>query len=215
MNILMIDDHRLVVDGIRALLQESKFERLVKASVKVDAAYNVKQALDLLNRESSYELVLLDLSMPKLNGFDFLDSLKGRKINTPIIVLSASTDAADMNKAYNLGARGFIGKFEPAEEMLKKISNVVKGERCYPDAFSPSLSSANPKQDTFESSSSLGERQIEVLKLIASGKSNKEISLLLGVTESTVKFHIKNIFDVFNVRSRTLCVKEAMRRGLV
>lgn len=213
MNILMIDDHRLVVDGIRALLQESNFENLVDKKVKVDAAYNVKQALDLLKRDINYALILLDLSMPRLNGFDFLDSLKGRKINTPIVVLSASTDMADMDKAYDLGARGFIGKFEPAEEMLKKIASVIAGKLCYPDAFSPSAKEAS--HDLAENESPLGERQLEVLKLVVSGKSNKEISLLLDVTESTVKFHISHIFDAFKVRSRTLCVKEAQKRGLV
>lgn len=209
--ILLIDDHRLVAEGISSLLMDSTFVSAIGGEPDIDSVFSVQQATDLLERGEQYQLVLLDLSMPSLNGFDFLRYIKQQAISTPIVVLSASDNTPDMQMAYNLGARGYICKFEPSNEMLRKLKVVVGGENSFPDNFMAQLS-LSPVD---EPDKNLTTRQLEVLSMIAEGKSNKQISMLLGVSEATVKFHISELFKQLNVRNRTLCIREAVKRGII
>ncbi len=207
MHILLVDDHQLVAEGISSLLTDQEFVATIGSDVTIDAAYSVDQATEFIDAGKSYELIMLDLSMPSLNGFDFLAFLNAWDIEVPVIVLSGSDHLPDMQKAYDLGAKGYICKYEPAGDMLARISGVVRGEICYPDTFRPG--------EMELPTASLTERQKEVLQLIADGKSNKQIAEALEVSMATVKFHINDLFKILDVHSRTMCVREAVRLGVI
>lgn len=210
--ILLVDDHQLVAEGISSLLSESTFTSAIGAKTIVESSHSVSDALTCLQKGNTYQLILLDLSMPKVSGFELLKYMREEDIETPVIVLSASESTPDMQRAYQLGAKGYICKFEPAETMLAKIIKVTKGNHSFPDIFYQQL---QVKSADIEPVPELTRRQIEVLELVAEGKSNKQISNALDVSEATVKFHITDIFRLLNVHNRTLCVKEATEKGII
>jgi DNA-binding NarL/FixJ family response regulator len=212
MGILLVDDHQLVAEGISSLLQTESFVAAIGKAPKVESTHSVKDAIERINQGERYELILLDLSMPAASGFHLLKVLAERDIDTAVVVLTASESTPDMQKAYQLGAKGYVVKFEPAEILLQKIIAVTRGEHSYPEVFYQQLQLNKGKlEDTPE----LTRRQREVLVLIASGKSNKQISLALDVSEATVKFHISDIFRLLEVNNRTMCVKVAIDKGLI
>lgn len=210
LSVLIVDDHRLVAEGISSLLQDSQFERDIGCGVDVDIVQSVQQAKDFITRGLPYGLILLDLSLQSQNGFDLLSSLQARQQQLNVIVLSASDNTPDMQRAFDLGAKGYICKFEPSEEMLRRIGLVIKGAQGYPDTFSEGVKAKGPSECV-----SLTGRQQDVLELIANGESNKQISGILHVSEATVKFHVSELFRQLGVRNRTMCVREAVRLGLI
>ena len=212
MNILLVDDHQLVAEGISSLLQSKAFVSAIGRQPVVHSAFSVLEATDLINGGKDYQLILLDLSMPRASGFQLLKILNERDIETAVVVLTASESTPDMQQAYQLGAKGYVSKFEPAEKLLDKIVAVTRGEHSYPEVFYQQLSL---KKSQIEPAPSLTKRQREVMLLIAGGKSNKQISLALDVSEATVKFHITDIFRLLDVNNRTMCVKAAIDRELI
>ncbi len=212
LRILLVDDHQLVAEGISSLLLAPSFISAIQKRPAVSAAYSAMEAIDRINDGEEFDLILLDLSMPRASGFQLLKVLNQRGIDTAVVILTASESTPDMQKAYQLGAKGYVSKFEPAERLIKKIIAVTRGEHSFPDIFYQQL---NLKKNQVEPSPTLTKRQREVLLLIASGKSNKQISLTLDVSEATVKFHITDLFRLLNVNNRTMCVKEAIEQELI
>ncbi len=207
-NILLVDDHPLVTDGLTSALRATGFVRQVGTLPQIKAVHSVAGAVSLLDQAERFDLILLDISMPEQTGFDLLATIRQRAFKSLTMVLSASDDVTDMQRAYDLGANGFVRKFEPAEDMLKKILAVVNGEECFPEAFYDHLNDPSEQKR-------LTPRQSEVLQLMAAGYSNKRISSELRIAEATVKFHISEIFRLLQVHNRTLCVREAVRHGLI
>lgn len=210
-----MDDHRLVAEGISSLLSDADFRDAInREQTIVDTAYSVQHATDLLKRDQPYELIMLDLSMPQMDGFDLLTFARDRGITVPMIVLSASDQLADIRHAYDLGASGYVCKFEPSNEMLRKIIDVAAGKKSFPDQiFLEPVPAPDNMPD--EKAGALTPRQHEVLAHIAAGKSNKQIATLLDVSLGTVKFHVSEVFRQLGVRNRTACIREATQRGLI
>jgi len=217
--ILVVDDHRLFAAGMSTVLQK------LASPVAVKEIHNGMQALNELERVGGYDLVLADIEMPSVSGVDLLLALQARGNSTPIIILSASEHEREIERAMSAGARGYIPKRTAPETILMAVEKVLRGEIFYPDGLdlrTRSSSSSQKRQadvpPTGSSSSNkalkFSSRQLEILDLMESGKTNKQIAEVLGVSQSTVKFHIAGLFRELNVRTRTECVHIARQLNI-
>lgn len=212
LEVLLVDDHRLVADGVSSLLRGAAFEARAGSETRIDTAESVQDALALLDGDRAYDLILLDLAMPEASGFDLLRQLRERDRTVPSIVLSGSFNGPDIRRAQDLGAKGFISKFESSGDMIAKILAVVEGGDCFPP---PSARPRGVGVHEEPAGISVTPRQLEVLELMSTGRTNKEIASHLEVSVATVKFHVAELFRQLQVKNRTLCVREAIRCGLI
>lgn len=213
--ILLVDDHRLFAAGMAAVL------RMLPRAVEIKEIYNGMQALSELEREQDYDLVLADIEMPSVSGIDLLLALKARDISTPLIIVSATEHAREVDRAMAAGARGYIPKSTAPEAMLNSVEKVLRGEICVPqdlwnrgNPISGTQSRRANAQPGAGNTPTLSARQHEILDLMESGKTNKQIAGVLGITQSTVKFHIAGLFRELNVRTRTECVHVARQLNI-
>jgi DNA-binding NarL/FixJ family response regulator len=211
MKILIADDHELFRDGLRLVLDQ--FE----GPPTIVEACDFPQTLDVLQRETDIEIVLLDLTMPGMDWVEGLSKIKAMVSTTvPVIVLSASDDRRRVLQAVNMGAAGFIPKTSSSRVMLSALKLVLSGGVYLPPALletGPSDVDGVPVAAD-GAVSSLTPRQREVLALLGQGKSNKEIARVLELAEGTVKLHVTAILKALNVNNRTRAVVAASQLGL-
>jgi DNA-binding NarL/FixJ family response regulator len=209
----LVDDQTLVRAGIRALLS------LVPDVEVTFEAEDGAGALRALEASGSPDVVLLDLRMPGLDGIGVLRALHNAGRLPPTIVLTTFDDDALMLEAIRLGARGFLLKDISLERLAEAIRTVAAGGTLLQPAITERLLRAALGAGTgFDSSVApepLTEREIEVLRLMTGGFSNREIADSLGVAEGTAKNHISNILAKLGVRDRTRAVLKALELGLV
>jgi DNA-binding NarL/FixJ family response regulator len=148
------------------------------------------------------------LRMPVLDGVGTIGEIRQQDAAARVIILTTFDTDADISKAIKAGAKGYLLKDAQREELLESIRRVHAGETCIPPAMVAKLAAGMSNQ-------SLTGREVEVLKLLASGKSNKEIGSNLYISETTVKSHLRSIFTKLNVLSRTEAITAANRRGLI
>lgn len=211
MHFLILDDHRLFADGLQHVLQ-------LLGEITVEHAVCASEGLRLIEQGGRYDLVLLDLHLPGLDGFAFLGALRARRLSTPVVVISAEAQPEHICRALEMGALGFIPKSLGGADLIRALRDVLDGEIYVPAALWPevaTLRSENREPPSEGRAPAIGPRQLEVLNLIAEGYSNKEIATVLGVTEATVKSHVTRLFRALDVRNRTACVREAQRRDLL
>lgn len=214
MEILLVEDHRLVADAMQMMLKETN------PSSNITACYSSHQALSILDAGQKFDLVLTDLLMPGIDGIGLLIGLKNRDKNVPVVIITGSDNPSHLRSAIENGASGFIVKTLPAADMIAGLKIVTDGGTFFPEP----LNSLNPsplREDSLNPASEalselkLGRKQLNVLKLMADGNSNKQISQIVGITEATVKYHTSQLFKQLGVKNRTSCVLEAQRRGLI
>jgi two-component system NarL family response regulator len=199
--VLIADDHVTVREGLAAMIG-----RLPDMSV-VAAAGNGAEAVDLW-RKHRPDVTLLDLRMPVLDGVGALEAIRRQDASARVIVLTTYDTDNEIARAVKAGARAYLLKGAEREELLECIRKVHAGETC----IAPSLVA---KLAAGVSSEALTDRELDVLKLLACGKSNKEIGAKLYISETTVKTHLRRIFAKLNVMSRTEAIAAASHRGLV
>ncbi|WP_159566699.1 two-component system response regulator NarL [Budvicia diplopodorum] len=191
-NILIVDDHPLMRRGVRQLLElEPSFNIVAEAS-------NGNEAITFASQFSP-DLILLDLNMKGLSGLDTLKALRNEGIDARIIVLTVSDSRNDIYALIDAGADGYLLKDSEPDQLLNKILQAANGENVFSDIILEYLASRNDQTDPFES---LTERELDVLQEVARGMSNKQIAVLLHISEETVKVHIRNMLRKLNVRSR-------------
>jgi DNA-binding NarL/FixJ family response regulator len=206
MKILHADDHSMFREGLGFFL------RLLDARVVPLEAGNLRSTLDKLALESPVDLLLLDLEMPGMNGLEGFYAIRRRYPDLPIAIVSGVNDARIIRTLLDGGARGYIPKLAGSEQLMVALRRILQGEIYLPDTlFVPVPQSAADDDKT----SPLTSRQQEILPLLAEGMPNKQIAGALGVTEGTVKQHLKELFRRLNARNRTQAVKEARRLGLL
>ncbi|MGP1678464.1 MAG: response regulator transcription factor [Burkholderiales bacterium] len=215
MNILLIDDHALLRGGMRFLL------RSLDADLEMDEASNGTQALELVAARS-YDLLLLDLKMPGLNGMDALAALRAAVPGTPLVVLSAEDDPHVVRAAIEAGAMGFIPKSSTPEVLIQALRLVLAQGVYLPsaalEAARLALSPAPSPAQTGSGDSvlpGLTQRQMEVLRCVIKGKQNKAIARELEVSEGTVKAHLSAVFLALGAHNRTEVVYAAAKLGLL
>ena len=201
-SVLIADDHGVVREGLVSMIKRNRADMTV-----VGEASNGREAVELWKQERP-DVTLLDLRMPELDGVEVIKEIRATDRNARIIVLTTFDGDEDIYRAVRAGAKGYLLKDVPREALMDSIRRVHAGETSVPLHLIAKLTDR-------VSGEALSEREIEVLKLMAQGKSNKEIGAALFISEGTVKSHGKSIFAKMNVRSRTEAVAEATRRGLI
>ncbi len=202
--ILVTDDHPVVRAGLSGMLSgEPDFE-------VVGEAGNGKEALALTS-ELRPDVVLMDLRMPEMDGVTAIERIKAEYPETQILVLTTYETDADILRAIENGASGYLLKDAPREDLFGAIRVVAQGQSPLAPAVAARLMQRMRGQDE----ESLSAREIEVLELVARGTSNKEIAKELWVSETTVKTHLLHIFDKLGVTDRTAAVTAALKRGII
>jgi DNA-binding NarL/FixJ family response regulator len=200
--VLIADDHGVVREGLVSMIQRNKADMML-----VGEASNGREAVELWEAHRP-DVTLLDLRMPELDGVDAIKEIRATDDKARIIVLTTFDGDEDIYRAIQAGAKGYLLKDVPREALMESIRRVHAGETSLPMHLVAKLAER-------VSGDTLSKREIEVLKLMAQGRSNKEIASALYISEGTVKSHGKAIFAKMHVVSRTEAVAEATRRGLI
>jgi len=202
--ILISDDHPVVRTGLRGMINgEPDFE-------VVGEAENGKEAVAMTG-ELRPQVVLMDLRMPEMDGVTAIGHIKAEHPEVKVLVLTTYESDADILRAIETGATGYLLKDTPREELFEAIRLVARGE----SPLDPGVAARLMQRMRGPSEEGLSTREIEVLELVARGTSNKEIAKQLWVSETTVKSHMLHIFDKLSVTDRTAAVTAALKRGII
>ena len=206
MKILVADDHALFREGLGYVL------RGLGEPVETLHAHDGAAALELAEAHPDLDLVLLDLAMPGIDGLAGLRLLRARYPAMPVVILSGSEEPADVRLALDAGALGFISKSSSADVMLSALRLVLSGGLYVPPSYlERTQGMAVPIAASSVDSLGLTPRQLDVLRLLGRGHSNKEIARILELAEGTVKLHISAILRTLGVHNRTRAVVAAAR----
>ncbi|HTU64543.1 MAG TPA: response regulator transcription factor [Steroidobacteraceae bacterium] len=201
MKLLIVDDHPLFRDGLAALLRQAD------AAVTILQASSTEDALNVVD-EQVVDAVFMDLMMPGMSGEAAVREFGRRHPDVPVIILSSSENASDVRRVLNAGASGYIPKSATAQTVVSALRLVLSGNVYVPPLLVSAATSADPRgHDAPRALSQLTDRQIDVLRYLKDGLTNKEISANLGIAEKTVKVHIAAIFRTLNVVNRTQAAK--------
>lgn len=208
-NILLADDHRMVREGLKQLLETDS-----EINVVAEAGDGY-ECLNLTNKTKP-DIVLLDINMPNMDGIQVLNIMKQQKKLCKVIVLTIHNEIEYLVKALEIGCDGFILKDSDFDTLKKAIFSVYSGETYIEPSLMPLLNSSLAERDVLkEKVSDLTRREMEVLKMIASGAFNKEIALTLNISERTVKNHVSNIFKKIGVSDRTQAAVFAIKNNII
>ena len=206
LKILIVDDHQVVRRGLQMTIDAEKDMRVIAE------ASNGTQVLALIKKHNP-DVVLMDLQMPEMNGVDALKQIRPAYPNLPILILTTFTDDAHVYAALRAGASGFLLKEMSGDDLVAAIRGAAQGKpQLHPDIARRLMARAPMPDDPFDS---LTERERGILKLLARGKSNKEIAGELVLTEMTVKGYVSDLFAKLGVNDRTQAALMAVRFGLV
>lgn len=204
MRVLISDDHPVVRAGVRGMLSgEPGFEVVAEAA---DGA----EAVELAGRHRP-DVVLMDLRMPRMDGVAATEKIRATSPETQVLILTTYESDADILRAVEKGASGYLLKDAPREELFGAVRAAAEGKSPLAPAVAARLVERlrTPPEET------LSPREIEVLELVAKGTSNKQIAKALWISETTVKTHLLHVFDKLGVTDRTAAVTEALRRGVI
>jgi DNA-binding NarL/FixJ family response regulator len=207
MKILVVDDHVLIREALRGVLKE------LAAEVAILEATNAGAALQALEQHGDITLVLLDLGLPDRDGFSLLEELNESHPAISVVVLSALQERADVAKALDLGASGFIPKSADREVMLGALRLVLCGGIYIPPQILAREEPSTKPARISPADLGLTERQVAVLALMAQGKSNKVICRILNIAEATVKNHVTAILKALRVTNRSEAVVAVGKLG--
>lgn len=199
--VLCVDDHPVVLDGLSAIISMQPDMEMAAAATNGEAAL---QAF----REHHPDVAIVDLRFADSTGLEVITAIREIDNRARIIVLSSYDGDTDIQRALNAGAQGYVAKGLVRDELLNAIRTVAKGGRHIPAPIAQRL--VDHMGDD-----AITERETQVLRLVASGKRNKEVAAELGIAEDTVKMHVRNILSKLNVTDRTEAVTVALRRGII
>jgi len=198
---LIVDDHFIVRIGLQTSLSMSPEMCVVKE------ASTAAQAIEIYRQERP-DVVLMDVRLPDRSGIEATSSLCREFPGAKVIMISTYDSEIDIHRSFQAGARGYLLKNVLSEEIFNAIRLVHNGGKYIP----PQIARALAEHDT---ELELTEREMEVLRLLAKGLSNREIGKILGFTENTTKFHVKNILIKLEVSDRTEAASAAFQRGIL
>lgn len=202
--ILIADDHPVVREGLAGMLAGQP-DMMVVAQ-----AENGAQAVTLWAQQQP-DVVLMDLRMPGMDGVAAIAAIKGQRPLAPILVLTTYDSDADILRAIEAGATGYLLKDAPREELFRAIRAAARGE----SVLSPAIAARLMTRMRAPVEESLSAREIEVLQLVAAGQSNREIGKALHISAATVKTHLIHIFAKLGVSDRTAAVTAALEKGII
>jgi DNA-binding NarL/FixJ family response regulator len=207
--VLIVDDHPVGREGLSAMLSKEHDIQVVGEAENGTAA--IKKA-----KELQPDIVLMDLGMPEVDGVEAMCQIRAENPDIKFIVLTTYDDDEYIFKSIEAGARAYLLKDAPREELFKAVRAVYKGESLIqPAVASRVLDRFAVLSRQVQASEGLSERELEVLKLMAKGAANKEIAANLCISESTVKTHIQTIFQKLEAGDRTEAVTLALKKGII
>jgi two-component system, NarL family, response regulator len=198
--ILIADDHPIVLQGLITILEQ---ESTIEVVGQAQTGY---EAVELFHQQHP-DVILMDLRMPEMDGVEAITKICEACSTAQIIVLTTFDSDEDIYRGLQAGAKGYLLKDAGAEELLAAIRAVARGQKYLAPAVGAKLAERM-------SSPELSDRELDVLRLMAKGKSNREIATTLHITENTVKFHVNNILSKLGVSDRVQAVLVALKRGI-
>ena len=208
-NVMISDDHMLMREGIRQLLE---FDGSIK--VVAEAANGVECLEKVVSVKP--DVLLLDINMPKKNGIEVLEEIKKNKIDTKVLILTVHNEVEYLVRAVDIGVEGYILKDAESAELKSAIYHIIDGENYIQPSLIPALNNRLVNRDSDKAKiDSLTNREREVLVHVANGMFNKEIALNLNISERRVKNHISNIFKKINVNDRPQAAVFAIKNNLI
>lgn len=207
--IIIADDHMMIREGLKQLLE-------LDGTMKVIAEANDgEECLNLLNKKIHPDILLLDINMPKKNGIEVLEYIKQNKIPVKALILTVHNEVEYLLKAVDIGIDGYLLKDSSYDELKEAIDVVISGNTYIQPSLLPAL---NESMEDYaldkERIECLTKRELDVLRLISEGCSNKKISDELTISERTVKNHISHIFRKIDVEDRTQAAVFAIRNKI-
>jgi DNA-binding NarL/FixJ family response regulator len=202
MKILSLDDHPIFSQGLKEALSADA------VGFEITSALNSQEALDHLKSNIDFDLLILDLSMPDMNGVAFMRSLISRQIDIPVVIMSAKEDLVTLSECFKLGALGFLPKTWTVSQLSAALTKIGQGEIIIPEYITNALARMS-KNSLANTQSSLSERQIEILKMVQAGLTNAGIAAVLYISEATVKSHLQTVFKILGAKNRIDSVRKA------
>jgi DNA-binding NarL/FixJ family response regulator len=202
--VFLVDDHAIVRTGIAGMLADAA------AIEVVGQAADVKAALDGI-RQHDPDVVLMDLRMPRLDGPSTIARMRDDGDNRGVLVITTYDTDADIVRAIEAGANGYLLKDPSRDELIQAIEAVARGKSW----LTPSVATRLMGQMRKPAGENLSEREIDVIRLVAKGHSNKEIAAQMHISQATVKTRLIHIFRKLDVNDRTAAVTVALERGII
>ena len=210
MRVLIIDDHALFRVGLKGLLEQRNIE-------VVGAAAHGAEGIELA-AELNPDIILLDLRMPDMGGLEVLPILREKHPSTPVVMLTTSNEEKDLIKSLRSGAQGYLLKDMEPDELVGALRDIEKGKNVVAqdltDALARMVQGETNIDDNEGPFASLTPREHEILCLLAEGQSNKLIARNLGISDGTVKLHVKAILRKLGIHSRVEAAVIAVEQGL-
>ena len=203
--ILIIDDHPLFREALKQAISGGVANASIAQSGSLDAARAV------LDKDDGFDLVLLDLRMPGVQGLSGLIYLRAQYPNLPVVIVTAAEDHGIVQKALSLGASGFIPKTSGIGTIVEAVGAVLKGDIWVPSDYDQVTAGDKETDEIARRIATLTAQQIRVLMMLKEGLLNKQIAYELSVSEATIKAHVSAILQKLNVSSRTQAVIAASR----
>jgi two-component system nitrate/nitrite response regulator NarL len=207
MRIFVVDDHSLFRDGVISLLEADGHQVVGQAGDGQSAVERIP--------ELEPDLVLMDINMPGMDGVEALRLLKAEKPDIKVIMLTVSEDEDNLVAAIRAGADGYLLKHLNARDFLEMVNGLERGEAAITRSMTTRLLKLITTVESGEPKPVLSERELEILRMVADGKSNHAIAEQLSISENTVKYHLKNILQKLGVSNRTEAAMRAMQQGLL
>lgn len=202
--IIIVDDHPVVREGLAGMLAgQSEFAVVATAA---DGAQAVQ-----LDAQHQPDVVLMDLRMPGVDGVTAIATIKEKRPSANILVLTTYDSDADIVRAVEAGATGYLLKDTPREELFRAIRAAARGE----SVLAPTVAARLMTRMRAPVEENLSAREIEVLQLVARGNGNRDIGKALHISTATVKTHLIHIFDKLGVKDRTAAVTAALERDII
>ena len=199
--VLCVDDHRLVREGLALIIgREPDFEVVGAASTGEEAV--------ALFKSRRPDITLMDLQLPRMSGLDAIRAIRAADPKARIVVLTMYTGDEDIHRALESGATTYLLKDMVSKDLISVLRMAHSGEQ----PLAPAIQARLADRATFPE---LTPREVQVVELISQGLRNKEVATLLGITEETVRVHVRSIFSKLRVNGRTAAVNVALRRGIV
>jgi two-component system nitrate/nitrite response regulator NarL len=210
LRVILIDDHTLFRTGLRELLER----RGLEVVAAVGDGYEGCELAETLKPD----VILLDLRMPDIDGLAVLEKLKEQQPQTPVVMLTTSSEQRDLVKSLRLGARGYLHKDMEPEQLIESLREIMEGNTVVAPAMSGVLAKVIKGEDASDSEatrfSDLTPRELEILCHLAEGQTNKVIGRELGITDGTVKLHVRSILKKLGVQSRVAAAVLAVEEGV-
>ncbi len=197
--VLIVDDHPLFREALEGALKTAD------PKVRTVEAFDISNAVDILSKDKRFDLILLDLNIPDVNGFEGLMKIRGLYPRLPVVVVSGHEDPKVIKEALSHGIAGFIPKSTRKDRLAEAVQLALKGELALPEGYQPipDDEADSNRRDLISRLGTLTPQQMRVLQMLREGLLNKQIAYELNVGETTVKAHVSEILRKLNVYNRT------------